>query len=53
MNKLSSEEIDLRKDIEKMEREILEMEAKYQGIDLLDATVKKEEMDPVAKEKER
>ncbi len=51
VNKLSSEEIDLRKDIQKMEKEILEMEAKYQGIDLLDAHVIKE--DPVEKEKER
>jgi hypothetical protein len=34
-----------------MEKEILEMEAKYQGIDLLDAHVIKE--DPVEKEKER
>ncbi len=51
VNKLSGEEIDLRKDIEKMEKDILLMEAKYQGIDLLAANVQKE--NPVEREKQR
>ena len=49
VNKLSGEEIDLRKDIEKMEKDILLMEAKYQGIDLLAANVQKE--NPAEREK--